>query len=61
MGESDKERWDAVKGTVNATDFVQFAGDMATYNKEYKGSGMSKSDAMQAILNGYGNLSDCYW
>lgn len=58
MGESDKERWDAVKGTVNATDFVQFAGDMATYNKEYKGSGMSKSDAMQVILNGYGNLSD---
>lgn len=58
MGESDKERWDAVKGTVNATDFVQFAGDMATYNKEFKGSGMSKSDAMQAILNGYGNLSD---
>jgi len=58
MGESDKERWDAVKGTVNATDFVQFAGDMATYNKEYKGSGMSKSDAMQAIINGYGNLSD---
>lgn len=58
MGESDKERWDAVKGTVNATDFVQFAGDMATYNKEYKGSGMRKSDAMQAILNGYGNLSD---
>ena len=58
MGTSDKDRWDAVKGTVNATDFVQFAGDMATYNKEYKGSGMSKSDAMQAILNGYGNLSD---
>lgn len=58
MGESDKERWDAVKGTVNATDFVQFAGDMATFNKEYKGSGLSKSDAMQAILNGYGNLSD---
>lgn len=58
MGESDKERWDAVKGTVNATDFVQFAGDMATFNKEYKGSGMSKSDAMQTILNGYGNLSD---
>lgn len=58
MGESDKERWDAVKGTVNATDFVQFAGGMATYNKEFKGSGMSKSDAMQAILNGYGNLSD---
>lgn len=58
MGESDKERWDAVKGTVNATDFVQFAGDMATYNKEFKGSGMSKSDAMQTILNGYGGLSD---
>lgn len=58
MGESDKERWDAVKGTVNATDFVQFAGDMATYNKEYMGSGMSKSDAMQSLLNGYGNLSD---
>lgn len=58
MGESDKERWDAVKGTVNATDFVQFAGDMATFNKKYKGSGMSKSDAMQSLLNGYGNLSD---
>lgn len=58
MGESDKERWDAVKGTVNATDFVQFAGDMATYNKEYKGSGLSKSDAMQSILDGYKNLSD---
>lgn len=58
MGESDKERWDAVKGTVNATDFVQLAGDMATFNKEYKGSGISKSDAMQTILNGYGNLSD---
>ena len=58
MGESDKERWDAVKDTVNATDFVQFAGDMATFNKEYKGSGISKSDAMQTILNGYGNLSD---
>lgn len=58
MGESDKERWDAVKGTVNATDFVKFAGDMATFNKEYKGSGMSKSDVMQTILNGYGNLSD---
>lgn len=58
MGESDRERWDAVKGTVNATDFVKFAGDMATFNKEYKGSGMSKSDAMQSLLNGYGNLSD---
>ena len=58
MGESDKERWDAVKGTVNATDFVKFAGDMATFNKEYKGSGMSKNDAMQTILNGYSNLSD---
>lgn len=58
MGESDKERWDAVKGTVNATDFVQFAGDMATYNKEYKGSGMSKSEAMQTILDGYGNLNN---
>lgn len=58
MGESDKERWDAVKGTVNATDFVQFAGDMATFNKEYKGSGMSKSEAMQTILDGYKNLSD---
>lgn len=58
MGESDKERWDAVKGTVNATDFVQFAGDMATFTKEYKGSGMSKSEAMQTILDGYGGLSD---
>lgn len=58
MGTSDKERWDAVKGTVNATDFVQFAGDMATYNKEYKGSGMSKSEAMQTILDGYGGLSN---
>ena len=58
MGESDKERWNAVKGTVNATDFVKFAGDMATFNKEYKGSGVSKSDAMQSLLNGYGNLSD---
>lgn len=58
MGESDKERWDTVKGTVNATDFVQFAGDMATFNKEYKGSGMSKSEAMQTILDGYGGLSD---
>lgn len=58
MGESDKERWDAVKGTVNATDFVQFAGDMATFNKEYKGSDMSKSEAMQTILDGYGGLSD---
>lgn len=58
MGESDKERWDAVKGTVNATDFVQFAGDMSTYNKEYKGSGMSKSEAMQTILDGYGNLNN---
>lgn len=58
MGESDKDRWDAVKGTVNATDFVKFAGDMATFNKEYKGSGMSKSDAMQTILDGYGGLSD---
>lgn len=57
MGESDKERWDAVKGTVSATDFVKFAGDMATFNKEFKGSGMSKSDAMQTILNGYGGLS----
>lgn len=60
MGESDKERWDAVKGTVNATDFVQFAGDMATFNKEYKGSGMSKSEAMQTILDGYGGLSDTH-
>lgn len=58
MEDSDKERWDEVKGTVNATDFVKFASDMTTYNKEYKGSGLSKSDAMQAILNGYGNLSD---
>ena len=58
MEESDRERWDEVKGTVNATDFVKFASDMTTYNKEYKGSGLSKSDAMQTILNGYGNLSD---
>lgn len=58
MEDSDKERWDEVKGTVNATDFVKFASDMTTYNKEYKGSGMSKSDAMQSLLNGYGNLSD---
>lgn len=58
MEESDRERWDAVKGTVNATDFVKFASDMTTYNKEYKGSGLSKSDAMQSILDGYKNLSD---
>ncbi|MDU4785706.1 MAG: peptidoglycan DD-metalloendopeptidase family protein [Clostridiaceae bacterium] len=58
MEDSDKERWDEVKGTVNATDFVKFASDMTTYNKEYKGSGMSKSDAMQSILDGYKNLSD---
>lgn len=58
MEDSDKERWDAVKGTVNATDFVKFASDMTTYNKEYKGSGLSKSDAMQSILDGYKNLSD---
>lgn len=58
MEESDRERWDEVKGTVNATDFVKFASDMTTYNKEYKGSGLSKSDAMQSILDGYKNLSD---
>ena len=58
MEDSDKERWDEVKGTVNATDFVKFASDMTTYNKEYKGSGLSKSDAMQSILDGYENLSD---
>ena len=58
MEDSDKERWDEVKGTVNATDFVKFASDMTTYNKEYKGSGLSKSDAMQSILDGYGNLSN---
>lgn len=58
MEDSDKERWDEVKGTVNATDFVKFASDMTTYNKEYKGSGLSKSDAMQSILDGYKNLSD---
>lgn len=58
MEDSDRERWDAVKGTVSATDFVKFASDMTTYNKEYKGSGLSKSDAMQSILDGYKNLSD---
>ena len=58
MEDSDKERWNEVKGTVNATDFVKFASDMTTYNKEYKGSGLSKSDAMQSILDGYKNLSD---
>ena len=58
MEDSDKERWDEVKGMVNATDFVKFASDMTTYNKEYKGSGLSKSDAMQSILDGYKNLSD---
>lgn len=58
MEDSDKERWDEVKGTVNATDFVKFASDMTTYNKEYKGSGLSKSDAMQSILDDYKNLSD---
>lgn len=58
MEDSDKERWDEVKGTVNATDFVKFASDMTTYSKEYKGSGLSKSDAMQSILDGYKNLSD---
>lgn len=58
MEDSDKERWVEVKGTVNATDFVKFASDMTTYNKEYKGSGLSKSDAMQSILDGYKNLSD---
>ena len=58
MEDSDKERWDEVKGTVNATDFVKFASDMTTYNKEYKGSGLSKSDAMQSILDGYKNFSD---
>lgn len=58
MEDSDKERWDEVKGTVNATDFVKFSSDMTTYNKEYKGSGLSKSDAMQSILDGYKNLSD---
>nr|DAJ20621.1 MAG TPA: peptidase [Myoviridae sp. ctyhU11] len=58
MEDSDKERWDEIKGTVNATDFVKFASDMTTYNKEYKGSGLSKSDAMQSILDGYKNLSN---
>lgn len=59
MSESDREKWnDSVKGVVNASDYVKFKGDLAEYQKEFKGTGADNASNIASILDSYTNLSD---
>lgn len=59
MSEGDREKWnDSVKGVVNASDYVKFKGDLAEYQKEFKGTGADNASNIASILDSYTNLSD---
>ena len=59
MSESDREKWnEEVKGAVNAADYVRFKGDLATYSREFKGTGADNAASVANILNSYTNLTD---
>lgn len=59
MSKADREKWnDSVKGVVNASDYVKFKGDLAEYQKEFKGTGADNASNIASILDSYTNLSD---
>ena len=59
MSKADREKWnDSVKGVVNASDYVKFRGDLAEYQKEFKGTGADNASNIASILDSYTNLSD---
>lgn len=59
MSKADREKWnDSVKGVVNASDYVKFKGDLADYQKEFKGTGADNASNIASILDSYTNLSD---
>ena len=59
MSKKDREKWnDSVKGVVNASDYVKFKGDLAEYQKEFKGTGADNASNIASILDSYTNLSD---
>ena len=59
MSETDREKWnDGVKGIVNASDYVKFKGDLASYEAEFKGTGADHKANVSNILKSYANLTD---
>lgn len=59
MSKADREKWnDSVKDVVNASDYVKFKGDLAEYQKEFKGTGADNASNIASILDSYTNLSD---
>lgn len=59
MSKADREKWnDSVKGVVNASDYVKFKGDLAEYQKEFKGTGADNASNIASILDSYTTLSD---
>ncbi len=59
MTKSDREKWnDSVKGVVNASDYVKFKGDLASYEAEFKGTGADHKTNVSNILKSYTNLTD---
>lgn len=59
MSKTERVTWnEEVKGKVNASDYVKFKGDLATFKKEFKGTGVDTTASVQAILDSYTNLSD---
>ena len=59
MTKSDREKWnDSVKGVVNASDYVKFKGDLASYEAEFEGTGADHKTNVSNILKSYTNLTD---
>ncbi len=60
MGDDTKagEDWAALKGRINASDFLKFKVDTAKYDEEYKKTGADNPENIAGILRGYESLND---
>lgn len=58
MSDTQKEKWDAIRGQVNASDFVRFKSDVSAYEKEYEKTGADNAANVAQILRGYDSLTD---
>lgn len=58
MTDTQREKWDAARGQVNATDFLRFKDDVAAYESEYAQTGADNAANVAQILRGYDGMTD---
>lgn len=58
MNDTQQEKWDAIRGQVNASDFIQFSADVSEYKNEFAQSGADNTMNVAQILRNYSNLTN---